>query len=124
MLPEEKSPDGPYEVAFAGVSVQSRYSKRHEMETMMLALDWVIDHAPSVASTIVELFCDSKACCSYTARCCHEHGPCSAEEVAAVRDLLDRALREVGGGHNGIMVDPGQYDPRVYADPWWEEDLS
>ena len=85
----------------------SRYGKARELETMMAAIDWMIDRAPDTAALIVEIFCDSKACASYAVGCCHDNGPCSRPEVDDLAELLDHAFRHVGGGHNGIYVNPG-----------------
>jgi hypothetical protein len=121
----EKIPDAPRrEVAYAGIAVSSRYGKRRELETMMAALDYVADRAPSLLGLIVEIFCDSKACAVYTVRCCRANAPCSPEEIYAVSDMLDHAFREVGGGHNGITVEPNDDDLRVDVSPWWSGDRS
>ena len=45
-----------------GGALLSRYGKRHELEAMMGAVDWILDRAPDTAALIVEIFCNSKAC--------------------------------------------------------------
>jgi hypothetical protein len=117
----DKLPDAPrHDVTYAGMPLISRYGKRRELETMMAAIDWIIDRNPGVARLIVELFCDSQASACYSAACCHADGPCSPDEAQAVADALDHAFRAVDGGHNGIAIeahDGGQ----LYVDPWWNE---
>jgi hypothetical protein len=121
MIDPEKVPDAPRsDIAYAGVAMLSRYGKRRELEVMMSAVDWIIDRDPETAALIVDLFCDSKAGCSYTAACCHADGPCSPGEARAVADMLDHAFRAVDGGHNGIIVE-GHDAGRVDVDPWWND---
>lgn len=119
----EKTPDGPYDVTYAGLPVISRYGKRHELETMMSALDWILDRDQRLAELIVELQCDSKACATYVVKVCHSEPPysCSKAEIEAVGEMFDQAIRSVSGGHNGIFVDPGWPDPSFEVGPWWPE---
>ena len=87
---------------------------------MMAALDWIIDRAPETAKLIIEIFCDSKAG-SYEVKSCHDNGPCSVTESAAVAHSFSHALIELAGGHGDIGVDAVEHRFEVGA-LWPDED--
>jgi hypothetical protein len=119
----QKVPDAPRrDIAYAGASLISRYGKRRELEDMMTAIDRVIDRAPDLASRIVELSCDSKACAYYTVACVNSEPPpyeVPPDQLQAIGRALDQAFRAVGG-HNGITVISGA--ARIDVGAWWRGD--
>jgi hypothetical protein len=123
MAMTEKIPDAPRrEVAYAGVAISSRYGRRHELETMMAALDYFADRDPAMLALIAGISCDSQACAVYEVKCRCATG--SSEWAPAIAEMLDRALRDVAGGHNGITVQAGGQCTEI--DPGWKpaDDLA
>lgn len=123
MIDPEKIPDCPLsEITYAGAAVISRWGKRRELEEMMSAIDRLADLAPPLAGSIVELFCDSRACADYTAKVFHPAGrPFTEAEAERVADWIERAFRAACGGYNGVTVDTGE--TCIHRGPWWDEPL-
>jgi hypothetical protein len=113
----EKIPDAPrHSVSYAGVTVESRYGKRHELEDMMAALDWAAMCEPGVLCMIKGVFCDSKAQRCYGIVCCHRG------DIEDIASLFDAAFR-AAGGHNGVYAGTGVLfgEPLAHRDRRWPE---
>ena len=114
----DKIPDAPRDwVTYAGVKVESRYGKARELETMMAALDYLIDVGHGVArAQITKIWCDSKASACYTV---------TVRDLFALREdqwqCLSYAFQAVDYGHNGIEIEALKGRDSVTIDPEWPD---
>src|SRR5262245_19052482 len=70
MIDAERLPTAPRpKLSFAEVELESRYSKRHDLEVMMLALDALGNCYPHILIDLRSVFCDTKACSLYSVEC-------------------------------------------------------
>ena len=115
----DKIPDAPHDrIAYAGIEVWSRYSKRDEFEAMMKAIDYVLEKAPGYCGMVTTLFCDSKASCCYAIQAVDGNGTVSLDDAQCLADWFALAFYETSGGHNGVTVES---PPNVTAaaEPNW-----
>jgi hypothetical protein len=113
MIDPDKIPDVPFvSMIVHGVTLQSRYGKRKEYETMQA----VVKHLPPFErEKINSIFCDSKACSQYEVELNEYDG---TNRLAC---LLDKAFVAVAGGYNGIFLGCGGINCG-FLDPYWDED--
>lgn len=99
--PDGKAPDVPFDtMTVDGVTITSRYAKRHELVIMARAIQAL---PGGIAKRwIVSMFCDSKATASYCVKL-RWPGP----NPAAIGMFLSGFFLEHAGGHNGISLSHG-----------------
>jgi hypothetical protein len=104
-----------------GVYLESQGNVAEEYETMKAAVNHILDHSEA-GWLLGSVYCESRAGACYDITCSPSewgHTSCSEEDINAVADAIDLALRTVQGGHGGICITSGRDEKRrVYRDPW------
>lgn len=115
----ERDPDTPFgAVAYAGISLASRYRRKAEFERMMRVVDHILENNPEAGGLIESIHCDSKGQNAYDVRCRALDGALDSADIHNVANAVECALR-ARGGHNGTIVSGG--DIELSIDPWWYE---
>ena len=111
--PDGKRADVPFtDMTVNGVTINSRYRKRHEFVTMRQVVELLPDH---VCRDLISLSCDSKAGASYEA-------VIRSSDREAMGMALHYAIIDVSDGHNGIWVEHLRGEPTYCVEPWWRGD--
>ena len=105
---EKVSTTGLRNVSWKSVSLESRYGKAHELETMA---DMVEELPANLLMQVEAIFCDSKATRCYTVRVAADT---SQMEVESIGKLFESAI----DGHNGIYFEGSS--AQLVLDPNWD----
>jgi hypothetical protein len=110
----EKVPDAPRgTILYAGVLLTSRHGKKHDLEAMMAALDWIADYDPDSLAAIGEIFCDTNAGDAYSAKCKTD----SKKAIEYLTDIIGCAFYQTNDGYNSIDVESN--NGRTWRDSDW-----
>lgn len=108
---DEKVADTPVSsISYCGTQLSSRYSKSREFKTMIAMVKAI---SPCRRDLVDDIFCDSKACATYSVRL----RPCATEIAKEIAIVMQAACLILDGGHNGMFVSTDD----VSLDPCWEK---
>ncbi len=99
-----------------GVTIESRYGKANEYQ---LLSEIIAGMSLLVCSSVVNVFCDSKATWVITVSL--QHG--EAKHAKLIGDHFSREMLGRNGGHNGIFV-TCQEREEYFVDPDWDDRIT